>query len=100
MAPGFDLSFFFLDLRRHSDGVVFYVHVQLKLNGQHIADFAHRLPKETAQFIVISGEVSISYIKFQSGGQGPHGGGVSDPSFRFHLGSLVPLALCITCRCS
>ena len=54
-------------------------HVQIHLNGQHIADFAHRLPKETAQFIMISGEVSISYIKF-----GGHGG-VSAPFFASDL---------------
>ena len=34
---------------------------QLKLNGNHITDFAHRLPKEGAQFIVIKGEVSINF---------------------------------------
>nr|AJA37869.1 galectin-2-2 [Littorina littorea] len=45
---------------------------KIKVNGQLVADFAHRLPKETAQFIVIEGEVSINYIKFSAGG---HGGG-------------------------
>nr|KAG5700735.1 hypothetical protein BaRGS_029100 [Batillaria attramentaria] len=45
---------------------------KLKLNGNHVADFAHRLPKETAQFVVIKGEVSISYIKFSAGGGGGH----------------------------
>ncbi|XP_076441741.1 galectin-4-like isoform X2 [Babylonia areolata] len=51
---------------------------KLKVNGRHIVDFAHRLPKETAQFIVVQGEVSVNYIRFQSGGGGG-GGAVPAP---------------------
>lgn len=44
---------------------------KIRLNGNNVADFAHRLPKETAQFLVIKGEVSVSYIKFSSPGGQP-----------------------------
>ncbi|KAK7104133.1 galectin-9-like isoform X2 [Littorina saxatilis] len=53
---------------------------KIKVNGQLVADFAHRLPKETAQFILIEGEVSISYIKFSAGGHGGGGNSFSDRS--------------------
>ncbi|KAK7104132.1 galectin-4-like isoform X3 [Littorina saxatilis] len=52
---------------------------KIKVNGQLVADFAHRLPKETAQFILIEGEVSISYIKFSAGGHGGGGGAHAAP---------------------
>lgn len=77
---------------------------KLKVNGRHIADFAHRVPKETAQFIVIKGDVSISYVRFQSGGGGgrqqpqypgaggfpipPAGGAFTPPSFPYPTGAM------------
>lgn len=54
------------------------------LNGNHVTDFAHRLPKETAQFLVIKGEVSVNYIRYggRGGGGGHHGppGAYAPPS--------------------
>lgn len=38
--------------------------VQIKINGSHFTDFVHRMPKETAQFLVIDGEVAVSFIRF------------------------------------
>ncbi|KAL8576722.1 hypothetical protein ACOMHN_025195 [Nucella lapillus] len=45
---------------------------EIKVNGRHIADFPHRMPKQYGQFIIIKGAVSINYITFNSK---HHGGG-------------------------
>ncbi|XP_025103610.1 galectin-4-like isoform X2 [Pomacea canaliculata] len=59
-------------------GAAFDLHIKvkpqvlkIKINGSHFTDFGHRMPKETAQFLLIEGEVAVSFIRF-SGRQG-HG---------------------------
>ncbi|XP_025103625.1 LOW QUALITY PROTEIN: galectin-9-like [Pomacea canaliculata] len=37
---------------------------KIKINGSHFTDFVHRMPKETAQYLVIDGEVAVSFIRF------------------------------------
>ncbi|XP_025103615.1 galectin-9-like isoform X7 [Pomacea canaliculata] len=75
-------------------GAAFDLHIKvkpqvlkIKINGSHFTDFGHRMPKETAQFLLIEGEVAVSFIRF-SGRQGhghqfPGGGGFAQPGMEF-----------------
>lgn len=40
---------------------------KVTVNGRHLCDFHHRLPKESVQYIYIEGDVHIYSIKFQGG---------------------------------
>ncbi|XP_067681854.1 galectin-4-like isoform X1 [Haliotis asinina] len=42
-------------------------HYKISINGRHFANFRHRIPKESAQYLIISGEVNVSYVKFEGG---------------------------------
>lgn len=41
---------------------------KVKVNGHHFADFNHRLPKEMGQFLVVSGELTVNFIKYHLDG--------------------------------
>jgi len=40
---------------------------KITVNGKHLCDFHHRLPKESVQYIYIEGDVHIYSIRFQGG---------------------------------
>ncbi|XP_046342168.1 galectin-4-like isoform X2 [Haliotis cracherodii] len=42
-------------------------HYKISINGRHYTNFRHRIPKESVQYLIISGDVNISYIKFEGG---------------------------------
>ncbi|ESO86172.1 hypothetical protein LOTGIDRAFT_129554, partial [Lottia gigantea] len=48
--------------------IVFDVHphnYKIHINGRHFCDFHHRLPKQSVNYLVIYGDVEISFIKFE-----------------------------------
>ncbi|XP_046544295.1 galectin-4-like [Haliotis rubra] len=42
-------------------------HYKISVDGRHFANFRHRFPKESAQYLVIIGEINVSYVKFEGG---------------------------------
>ncbi|XP_046564370.1 galectin-9-like [Haliotis rubra] len=40
---------------------------KISVDGSHFANFCHRVPMESAQYLVIIGEVNVSYVKFEGG---------------------------------
>jgi len=57
----------------------FYIYLQIAINGQHFAEFIHRIPYQRATHVVVEGDLMLNHVAWEGGSGGGGVGGFAPP---------------------
>ena len=49
------------------------------MNGQHFAEFGHRIPYQRVSYLAVDGDVTVSLVQYEGGSNVPASGGFVPP---------------------